>query len=191
MDSATLLRTSRHAAGITQRVLAERTRVAQGDISDIENGRRQPRTNLLARLLSASGHALVSIPAQGTTTVGASRQIHEALAGSRPDDAIRGFIGLSDNLRRNHGIDRLTVGLAEPSPTGSPEWDAALAGVVEFWFNNEKLPLPHWVNGDRRYLETPATPHLTRFDAYPDIDSVPDEFRRRNVLVEKSTLESV
>lgn len=58
MDGATLLRSARAAAGLSQRDLARRSGVAQPLISAVENGRRQPGADLLLRLLRATGHDL-------------------------------------------------------------------------------------------------------------------------------------
>lgn len=58
MDGATLLRSARAAAGLSQRDLARRTGVAQPLISAVENGRRQPGADLLLRLLRATGHEI-------------------------------------------------------------------------------------------------------------------------------------
>lgn len=191
MERAAVLRTARRSAGVTQQQLALLANVAQPEISDIENGRRQPSAVLLSALLKPLGYGLLVAPAVGTTTLSASTQIMDSLVDDRPDNAIRGFLNLSDNLRRNHGIDRVVIGLSEPALTGSKEWDAALAAVVEYWFNDESLPLPHWVNSPLRTLADASAPQLGAFDSDPDISQVPREFRDRNVLLETRTLASV
>ncbi len=42
-----------------------------------------------------------------------------------------------------------------------------------------------------RFLPSPATPQLGRYDLPPDLSDVPPEFLRRNVLMERRTLQSV
>ena len=58
MDARALLRTERHRAGLTQRQLAERTRVPQSTIARIEGGRTDPRASTLDALLVACGRSM-------------------------------------------------------------------------------------------------------------------------------------
>lgn len=69
MDGATLLRSARTAAGLSQRELARRSGVVQPLISAVEQRRRQPGADLLLRLLRATGHDLSLVD-----TVEASRE---------------------------------------------------------------------------------------------------------------------
>jgi transcriptional regulator with XRE-family HTH domain len=55
MNAARLLRAARARAGVTQRVLAERTRVPQPTIAAIESGAQDPRYGTLSRLIRACG----------------------------------------------------------------------------------------------------------------------------------------
>lgn len=56
--AAGLLRQARHAAGLTQRGLAERAGIAQSMVSAYERDRRQPTLDTLLRLLKAAGFDL-------------------------------------------------------------------------------------------------------------------------------------
>lgn len=49
---------ARRAAGLTQKELAERTGIAQGDISKIENGNANPSLHTLKRLADGMGMKL-------------------------------------------------------------------------------------------------------------------------------------
>lgn len=49
---------ARKAKGITQKELSERTGIAQGDISKLENGNGNPSVRTLQRLASAMGMTL-------------------------------------------------------------------------------------------------------------------------------------
>jgi len=109
-------------------------------------------------------------------------------AGNR-NAALRGFIDYSDALRR--GIDLVQLSSVEPLPTGSAGWDSALAAVVEFWLGKAGVAVPPWVNDSSRISSRAETPHLGQYDLPPDLTNVPDEFLRRNVLIERSTLASV
>lgn len=58
MHTATTLRNARRTAGLTQRELAARARIAQPAIARIETGGVIPRVDTLERLLRACGHNL-------------------------------------------------------------------------------------------------------------------------------------
>lgn len=188
MTASTLLRSSRLASGITQGDLAVRARTSQPDISSIESGKRVPTVDTLERLLRQTGHRIIAIPSAGVDAAETAERI--ASATSR-DSALRAFLDYSDSLTAATGVDRVVLGIAEPHSTGSISWDAALAGLVDYWFSRSRLPKPDWINSSSRFLAAPQTPHLGEYDLSPKLDNVPAEFRRRNVLIERSTLESV
>ncbi|MBC7594445.1 MAG: hypothetical protein H7288_10980 [Kineosporiaceae bacterium] len=85
----------------------------------------------------------------------------------------------------------MVLGIAEPHSTGSVAWDAALAALVDYWLSKSRLPKPEWIDSLSRFLETPQPPQLGEYDLAPELDEVPAEFRRRNVLVDRASLESV
>lgn len=58
MSAATALRNARRAAGLSQRELARRARVAQPAVARIEAGGVIPRVDTLEKLLHACGHNL-------------------------------------------------------------------------------------------------------------------------------------
>ncbi len=60
MEARTLLRTERQRAGLTQRDLAERTRVPQSTIARIETGRTDPRASTLNSLLVGCGRSMTA-----------------------------------------------------------------------------------------------------------------------------------
>lgn len=188
MAASLLLRSSRLATGITQGELAARAKTSQPDISTIESGKRIPTVDTLERLLRQTGHRLVAIPGVGVDATETAERIASAVA---RDSAVRAFLDYSDSLAAATGIDRVVLGLAQPRPTGSTGWDAALAALVDYWFSRSKIPKPAWINSGSRFLNAPQAPHLGEYDLPPTLDNVPVEFRRRNVLIERSTLESV
>lgn len=49
---------ARQSAGLTQKELSERTGIAQGDISKLENGNANPSVKTLKRLAAAMGKQL-------------------------------------------------------------------------------------------------------------------------------------
>jgi transcriptional regulator with XRE-family HTH domain len=191
MTASTLLRSSRIASGITQGDLAARARTSQPEISTIESGKRIPTVDTLERLLRQTGHRIIAIPGAGTDAAETAERIAAASAIRSGDSALRAFIDYSDSLARASGVDRVVLGIAEPRPTGSPAWDAALAALVDYWFSRAKLPKPEWIHSPSRTLPEPRSPQLSAYDLPPDLAQVPREFLKRNVLLERRTLESV
>jgi transcriptional regulator with XRE-family HTH domain len=188
MPAAILLRSSRLASGITQGDLAARAKTSQPEISTIESGKKIPTVDTLERLLRQTGHRIIAIPGAGTDAAETADRI--ASANSR-DSALRAFLDYSDSLARAEGVDRVVLGIAEPHSTGSPAWDAALAALVDYWFSKSRLPKPDWITAASRTLTDPQSPQLGAYDLAPDLAAVPREFLRRNILLERATLESV
>src|SRR4051794_20032312 len=60
MDARTLLRTERHRAGLTQRMLSDRTGVPQSTIARIETGQTDPRASTINTLLIGCGRSITS-----------------------------------------------------------------------------------------------------------------------------------
>lgn len=63
VDTATLIRSARHRAGMTQAELATLARTSAPTISAYEHGTKQPRADVLLRLLRAAGLEPVLVPA--------------------------------------------------------------------------------------------------------------------------------
>lgn len=63
MDTATLIRSARHRAGMTQAELAARAHTSAPTISAYEHGTKQPRADVLLRLLRAAGVEPALVPA--------------------------------------------------------------------------------------------------------------------------------
>jgi transcriptional regulator with XRE-family HTH domain len=191
MTASTLLRSARLTSGISQGDLAARTKTSQPDISTIEAGKRTPTVDTLERLLRQTGHRIIAVPGVGPDAIETAERISIALKPGSDDSALRAFLDYSDSLRRAKGVDRVVLTVAEPHPTGSRAWDAALAAVADFWLAKAKLPKPAWISSARRTLQTPESPQLGAYDLEPETANVPAEFFRRNVLIERATLESV
>jgi transcriptional regulator with XRE-family HTH domain len=191
MPGALLLRSARESSRLTQTELGRRAGTAQSDVSFIESGTRSPTVATLERLLATTRHSLIAIPTIGPDAATTAARIGSELSKARFDSALRAFIDHSDALSRETGVDRIALVLARPARTGRPVWDAALAGLADYWLNDEQLPHPTWTSEPERYL--PAPKELIEILHAPSIelDRVPTEFRERNVLVERGTLRSV
>lgn len=106
------------------------------------------------------------------------------------NSALRAFIDYSDALHKADAEARLELCAGEPPSTGSPAWDAALAGIVELRLNDVAIASPDWINAPSRFCTEPQSPQLGRYDLEPDLNGVPDGFLRRNILLERATLQS-
>jgi len=191
MAASTLLRSARLTSGISQRVLAARTNTSQPDISTIEAGKRTPTVDTLERLLRQTGHRIIAVPGVGPDAIETAERILISLGPNSTDSALRAFLDYSDALQRAKGVDRVVLTVTEPHSTGSRAWDAALAAVADYWLSRSKLPKAGWISAAGRTLPKAESPQLGKYDLGPDRANVPVEFLRRNVLIERETLESI
>ena len=61
MDAATLIRSCRRSAGLSQRQLAARSNTSPAAISLYEAGKRIPRVDTLTRIIAATGSTMTAI----------------------------------------------------------------------------------------------------------------------------------
>lgn len=191
MPAAQLLRAARESAALTQTELGRRAGTSQSDISFVERGQRSPSVATLERLLGASQHSLLAIPIVGPDASTTGARIESAIGSARTDAALRALIDYSDALASVYGTDRIALTLARPARTGAAVWDAALAAVADHWLSELGLPQPGWVDEADRYLANLTEPIV--YPNAPRIDraDIPPAFLRRNVALERGTLESV
>jgi len=191
MPAAQLLRSARESAALTQTELSRRAGTSQSDISFVERGQRSPSVATLERLLGASRHSLLAIPTTGPDASTTGARIESAISSARADVALRALIDYSDALASVYGTDRIALTLARPARTGAAVWDAALAAVADHWLSELRLPQPTWVDDADRYLSALTEPIV--YPNAPRIDhaDIPPAFLRRNVALERGTLESV
>ena len=123
-----------------------------------------------------------------TDAAATATRIASAMLGGSTNAALRAFIDFADELARYDPAARSPLAITEPGPTGSAAWDAALAGLVDLMV---PAPKPPWIEMPSRFLAAPETPQFGRYDLPPDLSDVPPEFLRRNVLMERRTLQSV
>ncbi|MGV8912621.1 MAG: helix-turn-helix domain-containing protein [Rhodoglobus sp.] len=188
MTASTLLRSSRRASGVTQGALAARSRISQPNVSSIESGKRIPTVETLERLLRQTGHRLIAVSASGVDATETAERIGAATS---RDSALRAFLDFSDSLARATVIDRIILAASEPPSTASRFWDAALAALVDYRLSVASSPKPAWINSSLRTLANPQSSHLGDYDLAPNITNIPEAFLRRNVMLERTTLESV
>lgn len=180
----------RRARGLLQSVVAARSGEAVPNLSSIENGRRRPRADKLDQILRASDARLVVAPTTRTSALETSTEIRKALRAEDPRRAFRAWLSYNDALTAEGAVNRVVLAAFPPEPTGSAIFDAALASLTQLRLHELNAPIPEWA------IEAPALKEDAVFADSPyvrsvDPDSVPDEFRRRGVLIPRETLDSV
>jgi transcriptional regulator with XRE-family HTH domain len=188
--SSTLVRAARKSRHLTQARLAELTGIDQASVSHHERG-RDAAFSTVDRLLAGTGHRLYAAPTRRDDAASVAVAIRGYLRAGDPDHALRVLLQLNDDLTAEHGLVRGILALAEPEPTGDRVWDAAIAALVAWRLNEERIPLPAWVYGPDRVLVEPTVFRVDPADPAPDRDDVPDEFLERGVLAWADTFASV
>jgi transcriptional regulator with XRE-family HTH domain len=190
----TLIRTARHAAGITQVELAARAGTTQPAVASYESGAKKPNLSTLSRMLDSCEHdmELLARPRmrRGAASLAAlSATISEDLSETRESDALRLLFGFADDFRGSSRPGRIALIAEEPPPTGDVRFDAALAGTAEFFAAAAGIAAPAWVNGPGRFLEPwwfvasrPA------FDAYT-LANTPALFARHGVFMAREVFD--
>lgn len=72
------------------------------------------------------------------------------VAGDTPRAALADFL---DEFQQRAPEQRDEAITDEPRPTGSPEWDALLAGVAEWLAGRHGLAVPAWTQRPARFLD--------------------------------------
>ena len=180
----------RRARGLPQSVVAQRSGEAVPNLSSIENGRRTPRSDTLDRILRASDARLLVAPTTRVSALEASSEIRDALRAQDRRRAFRAWLSYGDALAAENAVNRVVLAAFPPEPTGSALFDAALASLTEFRLHEVNGPVPEWAI-DAPALEDAVIFADSHYVRSVDILSVPDEFRRRGVLIPRETLESV
>jgi transcriptional regulator with XRE-family HTH domain len=156
--AATLLRDARRTAALTQADLAHRAGTAQSAVAAYETGARKPSLATLERLLVACDQDL-DLVVRPRMRRGAAAlaelalTIQEDLAAGEEQNATRLLFGFADDFRASSRPGRVALITDEPTSTGDPRFDAALAAAAEFFAAEGGIELPGWVDGPDRFVE--------------------------------------
>jgi len=196
LEPAVLIRSARHAAGLTQLELARRCETAQPAVAAYESGARRPNIATLERLLEACDYD-VELVARPRVRRGAAslsqlaETMKDDLARGDEQGALRLLFGFADDFRGSSRAGRVALIADEPVPTGDARFDAALAGAAEFFAAEGGIPAPAWVNGSARFVEPwwfvasrPA------FHAYT-LANTPARFARHGVFIAREVFDRV
>ncbi len=153
-----MLRDARQVAGITQLELAERAGTAQPAIAAYESGGRTPNLATLQRLFGACEHdvelhALPRVRRGAASLAELAKTITGDLEQGRERDALRLLFGFADDFRGSSRPGQHALLAEEPPPTGEARFDAALAGIAEFFAGEGEIPAPNWVDRPERFVE--------------------------------------
>jgi transcriptional regulator with XRE-family HTH domain len=183
MKASELIRTTRQSIGLTQAQLSERSGIAVPNISAIEAGKREPRFDTVQALLGGLGVRLLPLEQGRSTVFEVSVYIHEYLTAGDTDSTFRQWLQLANDLEAVDGAGRLLLSYQAPTLTGSQQWDAAIAALVEYRLNALALPLPGWLERPNLRLDAPETLLVSENYTFPvDPSDVAPEFLRRNIL---------
>ena len=189
-----MIRDARKAAAITQLTVAERAGTTQPAVAAYESGARTPSIATLERLLGACAYDL-EIVARPRTRRGAaslaalSPTIQQDLQDGREQDALRLMFGFADDFRGSSRPGAIDLIALEPEHTSDARFDAALAGVAEFFAAERGIGTPAWVDGPERFVE-PLWFVASRpeFNAYT-LANTPASFLRHGVLIAREVFD--
>jgi transcriptional regulator with XRE-family HTH domain len=196
MGVATLIRDARHAAGITQVELAARAGTAQPAVAAYESGGKTPNLATLERLLGACEHdfevrALPRMRRGAASLAELAQTIEEDLEHDQEQDALRLLFGFADDFRGSSRPGKIALLRDVPRATGAARFDAALAGVAEFFASEGAISAPAWVDEPGRFVEPwwfVAT--LPAFHAYT-LAHTPAVFARHGVFIAREVFDRV
>jgi len=195
---AQALRDARARLRLTQAHTAKLLATQQANISAYERGRLEPGRMVAERIEALAALTPHSVYAEylASTMPSAAAQIRDDLSDGRSEsDMLRVVIQASDDFARLTEPTDLAFFLTEPSPTGSRQWDALLAGLaVHLCRQANMASTPIWTSDPSRALDhvwwfgrsgvvTAMRLHVMR-EAVPSM-------RARGVLFSRRNLESV
>jgi transcriptional regulator with XRE-family HTH domain len=191
-----MLRDARRSAALTQVDVARRASTAQSAVAAYETGTRTPNLDTFRRLLRACDYE-VDIVVRPRMRRGASSladlvtSIAQDLAADDEQSALRLIFGFADDFRGSSRPGQITLIAAEPTPTGDPRFDAALAAAAEYFAAEAGIAVPDWVNGCTRFVE-PLWFVASRpaFHAYT-LAHTPAVFARHGVFLAREVFDRV
>ncbi len=193
-----MIRRTRLEANLTQTELATRLGIAQPNLSAIETGRRKPRADLVARVLSETGFELDAVRLGEEarprylypTLAETAAELAECPSGPTPDGRSR-YLLVSlflEGYQRCERAGRPGLIAAEPGPTGHAGWDAFMGGLAEHVAYHDGLQCPRWVNGPGRFSPCFFFPLDTPSVRAAALSESPPAFARRSVFIAAGAL---
>ena len=189
--TAVLSSSARAIARQGQVKFARSAGVRQATVSEAETARTDVRTSTLEALLTAGGLKLTAIPSAYPTAAESAWRIRRSLQAGSREGALRNFLDLADGLAAEDAVTRAALSILPPATTGSRDWDAALAGLVEHRLDEVEITAPAWTTQPERVADRLASPQLGEYDLPAEVEKGLPAFLRHNVVLEPETLSSV
>lgn len=183
------LTAARSRSGIAATALARLTGTNATNIYAIEHGRRVPRADSVDRLARSLGGSVLYVDTGNRATAADSAaSIAECVRSGDDEAAYRDWLQLGNWLASADPTTAVVL-TYEPAAPISPEWDAAVAGLVEWRLTGLGAPVPTWVTEtpgltDAHWEPWPAIRGIVE----PIVDDVPEPLRRRGIFVEEGEL---
>jgi hypothetical protein len=165
-------------------------------VAAYESGARNPNLATLERLLNGCDHQIDVVIRPRTRRGAASLAdlasviTHDLSAGEEAN-AIRLLFGFADDFRGSPRPGKIALVAADPPLTGDRRFDAALAGVAEFFAAEAGIDRPAWIEHEQRFVEPwwfvasrPA------FHAYT-LANTPAAFARHGVFIAREVFSRV
>lgn len=184
--AATALRGSRTRAGLSRRALASRAGVPTSTVSRIESEQSDPTVLMLERLLAAAGTRL-TLDCQPLDDHPTLAELATAvnLDGKRLKIDWTRLRGFADWATRHP--DGVADAIADPPMHTSTPLDAILAAFAEELADRCGISHPRWTRAVGPLATQWAPPGTPRMRAEAEA-STPQHFRRRNLVLARSSL---
>lgn len=187
------LKEARNRAGLTQRELARLAGIPQSEIARIETGVVQPSLPTLGRILDVAKVtiSLVQIPIDNRVSASeAAPLIAKAIRDGSEERALRQWLVLFDDLLAVSQARFCELVVNPPALTGYPQWDALIAGTVEYLAQKKKTIPPKWTEDSRRRCEGWYFSGISELEVIEKAES-PKPFARRGVYITEADLSRV
>ena len=178
----------RKRRGFSQSEVASLTGISTSAISACENGRREPGTATLEKLAGAVGlRMLLMDVGQASPVAERASALAAALRAGDVDLAFATLHAVSVELQYSSPTAMVVLSYQQPAAI-DPQWDAAIAGVVEWRLQQAEAPIPIWVAECRRDPADAWAPSMAvQFEDAPTSD-VP-ALAARGILIHSVDLE--
>lgn len=156
MKSSILLKEARADAELSVRELAKLADVSPSTIHRIEKEEMVPTVAMLSDILAAAGTGLI---VEGEidyakNAFGLVRSIREDIATGDTEWVIRKTAEFVSRYDKKSRLEKLRLLVMAPPTTGSIEWDAFIAGVVEWIMHKGDIEVTGtWVEEPQYYLD--------------------------------------
>lgn len=156
MHSSYLVKRARKNAGLSIRALAELAQVSPNTIHLIEKGTTNPTVEVLEEILGATGSRLTleAEPDNAINAFGLVQSIREDIATNDTEWIVRKTAEFVSRMDKKTKLEKLRLLIMAPPTTGSIEWDAFVAGIVEWIAHKADLDVSgKWVEEPQYYLD--------------------------------------